>query len=225
MSTVGSYHWNPNGTVTQTDDSTTTTTSSTKTIDNTMGKDTFIKLLVTQLQNQDPLNPMDDKDFIAQTAQFSSLEQMMNMSKSFTNMQVNSYLGKHVIANDPKTGLTTEGIVTEVKTVDGEYKIVVNSDKEFNLEDIQNVTDDAVDYTSLQQLIYMSKDLQMMQSASLLGKKVQALDTSTADETDTIQGTVTEVQAVDGVYKITIKDEAGNTKQVNLTDIQKITTA
>lgn len=53
-----------------------------KTGDSNLGKDEFLKILIAQLQNQDPLNPMDDREFIAQMAQFSSLEQMMNMSKS-----------------------------------------------------------------------------------------------------------------------------------------------
>lgn len=52
----------------------------------TLGKDAFMRLLVTQLQNQDPLNPMDDKEFTAQLAQFSSLEEMQNISKSMQNL-------------------------------------------------------------------------------------------------------------------------------------------
>src|SRR5699024_12653765 len=51
-----------------------------------LGKDEFLKILMTQLQNQDPLDPMDDKDFIAQMATFSSLEQLMNMSGKMDNI-------------------------------------------------------------------------------------------------------------------------------------------
>ena len=55
-----------------------------------LGKDEFLKILMTQLQNQDPLNPMEDKEFIAQMAQFSTLEQTTNMAsmlEEFINIQ------------------------------------------------------------------------------------------------------------------------------------------
>jgi flagellar basal-body rod modification protein FlgD len=53
---------------------------------NNLGKDEFLKILLAQLSNQDPLNPMKDQDFIAQMATFSSLEQMVNMNESMSKL-------------------------------------------------------------------------------------------------------------------------------------------
>jgi len=73
-----------------------------------MGKDEFLHMLVTQLQNQDPLNPMDSTGFTAQLAQFSSLEELQNINKTLgdvgnsqsilTNSQAVDYIGKQVQA-------------------------------------------------------------------------------------------------------------------------------
>ena len=83
---------------------------------NELGKDDFLKLLITQLSNQDPTSPMENTEFIAQMAQFSSLEQMTNMSESFSKMatyinssEAVSTLGKTVELNVGDT--TTTGIV------------------------------------------------------------------------------------------------------------------
>lgn len=68
-----------------------------------LGKDDFLKLLMAQMTNQDPTSPMENTEFIAQMAQFTSLEQMTNMSQNFEKMaamihssEAQSMLGKTV---------------------------------------------------------------------------------------------------------------------------------
>lgn len=52
----------------------------------TLGKDAFLKLLVTQMRYQDPLDPQDNSQYLSQLAQFSALEQMTNVSKGLENV-------------------------------------------------------------------------------------------------------------------------------------------
>lgn len=85
-------------------------------VSNELGKDDFLKLLITQLSNQDPTSPMENTEFISQMAQFSSLEQMTNMSTSFSKMasfinssEAASTLGKTVELNVGDASVT--GIV------------------------------------------------------------------------------------------------------------------
>jgi flagellar basal-body rod modification protein FlgD len=85
----------------------------------TLGKDDFLKILLTQLAHQDPTAPMQDKEFIAQMAQFTSLEQMTNMAADFAKMarmlkvsEASSALGKAVELNHQDE--TVHGIVQAV---------------------------------------------------------------------------------------------------------------
>lgn len=83
---------------------------------NKLGKDDFLQLLVTQLRYQDPTNPMSNEQFIAQTAQFSSLEQMQEMNtniKSLIELQKTSartealsLIGKQVTASSSDFSLS-----------------------------------------------------------------------------------------------------------------------
>lgn len=94
-----------------------------------LGKDEFIKILMTQLQNQDPLSPMDDREFISQMATFSSLEQMMNMASSIDTLvqsqlispviQYSHMIGKVVSYDeyDDETGQVISTKISEVVSV------------------------------------------------------------------------------------------------------------
>lgn len=65
--------------------------------DGAMGKDEFLRLLVSQLSNQDPLNPMDGQQFAAQLAQFTSVEQLMNISDTLAgNGEMNGLLAQSI---------------------------------------------------------------------------------------------------------------------------------
>ena len=88
-----------------------------------MGKDDFLKLLVTQLSNQDPLNPMDGQQFAAQLAQFSSVEQLLNinesmaaqaeltglLSQSMSNSIATGLIGKQIVSSGNQIGLSDSG--------------------------------------------------------------------------------------------------------------------
>lgn len=70
-----------------------------------LGKDDFLQLLVTKLKNQDPMNPMEDEAFIAELAQFSSLEQLQNLNEALSGSLDFDYLQMQTINNTMATSL------------------------------------------------------------------------------------------------------------------------
>lgn len=110
-----------------------------------LGKEEFLKLLVCQLQNQDPLNPQSDTEFISQLAQFSSLEQMTNMNTTLTNTSAYSLVGKEVIVQTTdSTGAISEvrGTVDYVEMQNGDAMLSIDG-KTYSIDDLVQVMDTA----------------------------------------------------------------------------------
>ena len=111
-------------------------------IDNTLDKDDFLEILITQLTHQDPTEPMKDKEFIAQMAQFSSLEQITNMANGFTDLarslesnQAMSLLGREVEIVKGEEVIT--GTVDAVKG--REFPQLLVNGKYYGFEEIEKV--------------------------------------------------------------------------------------
>lgn len=95
----------------------------TKSNKNSLDKDAFLKLLVTQMQYQDPLEPTSNTEYMSQMAQFSSVEQMENLNTLFTNGQAMNLTGQYVILNVPDAAgniSQVSGLVDYVTLKDGE---------------------------------------------------------------------------------------------------------
>lgn len=185
-----------------------------------LGKDDFLKILMTQLQNQDPLNPMQDKDFIAQMATFTSLEQITNIGTTINNLvkaqeqnqliSYNQFVGKEV--NWQQTETASDGSVSVV--AQGTGKVVSlsfeNSTATFVLEDGTKLTRDNI--LGVGEAV---QETQMLQASQLIGKQI----TYTNSTNETIQSKVISVSFKDGktVYQLENND---TTTGSNITKIE-----
>lgn len=104
----------------------------------TLGKDEFMKILIAQIRNQDPMQPMQDREFIAQMAQFTSVEQLVNLSAEFKKFAnsigfASALIGKTVswetMPVDGETPVIRSGIVESVTVAGDETFAVVGGEK------------------------------------------------------------------------------------------------
>ena len=112
-----------------------------------LGKDDFMKLMLAQLQHQDPLKPMDDQAFIAQTAQFNALDQMTKLNKTLEAVldaqqltEASGMIGKFISAIEAD-GKVLKGAVTAA-SVDGGVAMIHIGNLKIELDKVNAVASD-----------------------------------------------------------------------------------
>lgn len=200
----------------------------TTTGNSTLGKDAFLKILMTQLQNQDPTKPMDDSQFIAQMAQFSSLEQMTNLTTAFKEfaavqeqsqmIEFSNFVGKDVKwheltdkKDDKGNPITNEGTgsIIGIKFVGGNVEFTLADGKVINPGNISEVLSSGSS----------SNSNSLVEASMLIGKTVSYIPVKTETEaTEEEAKTPTETTAT--VESVSKKD--GNIVY-NLSDGTSIT--
>jgi len=109
----------------------------------TLGKDAFLRLLNTRLQHKTPREPMDNQQFVAQMAEFSALEQMQNLNKSFASvalLEASSLIGKEIEASESGTSdRVINGVVSSVRLLDGKTILRVG-ERDVNVNNVQKIS-------------------------------------------------------------------------------------
>lgn len=178
---------------------------------NDLDKDAFLKLLVTQLKYQDPLQPMDNTEFIAQTAQFTSLEQMKNLNTTMLNAQAYNVIGKPVYAEtvNKETGVmeAVSGVVSAVQIKSGVPYVTIGN-KNVPYEDIKLVGAVAENNNDV-----------VAQAITLVGKTIQGIlmDDKAENALGYIEGKVDYVKFVNGVPVLSV-----NGKDVKLYEVVSV---
>ncbi|MED1202070.1 flagellar hook assembly protein FlgD [Heyndrickxia acidicola] len=177
-----------------------------------LGKDDFLKILMTQLQNQDPTQPLDDSAFISQMATFSSLEQLTNMNTQLGDflqqnqlMGYSQLVGKEVSwtkaadsTDSSSTGpLQGTGKITGVEMKDGSAQITLDDGTTIDPTDISDINSN-------------NSDSSLIQASYLIGKKV-----TWSNGSDSLSGVVQNVSSKNGNIQLTLdNNQIINTGQI-----------
>lgn len=141
-----------------------------------LDKNSFLRILSAQLSNQDPMNTSDSSQYVAQMAQFASLEQMSNLNSAMTLSSANSMLGKGVaLKTTDVNGNQYTGIVRSVSNRSGSVKLTVetnvngkNEYLEFNYDDVTNILE-VPDY----KMDSLNENMLLLTASTLIGKRAE----------------------------------------------------
>lgn len=171
--------------------------------DNGLNMDSFLKLMVTQLTNQDFMNPVDDTQYVTQLAQFATMQQMQELASYQKTNYAISLVGKNITA--AKFGVAGNliketGVIQKVSLVDNSYEVTVNG-KNFTLDQIMEINDNKTGSSS------GSDTDKQAYLLSLMGKNVEVKTTDEDGKTVNVQGVVNKVSSEDGKYQVQIGDK------------------
>lgn len=187
-----------------------------------MDKNSFLRILSAQLTNQDPTNAKDGTEFVAQMAQFASLEQMTNLNSTMAFSTSSSLVGKMVaFGSYDEKGVQYGGTVKAVYKEGGSTNLAVQlidgTIKDFpadTLTDIIDIPDNRLDY--------LNGNMGFSAAVSLMGKQVE---TSPLEDGKVYAGTVKSVFKGTNGINLTIawkEDGQDYTKDINYGDISKV---
>ncbi len=120
-------------------DNSTTSSTTTTSSSNTYDKEMFLKLLVAEMQYQDPLEPTSNTEYVSELASFSQIEAVQSVQDQMSTLEGNSLVGKNVILLENDTYIS--GKVDYVTTEDDEIKLSVN-DKLYSIDSLDSVCDE-----------------------------------------------------------------------------------
>lgn len=199
-----------------------TSTASFSTGKSVLGQEDFLKILVTQLQNQDPTQPMEDREFISQMATFSTLEQMTAMTKAIQDMrgimlsQATSYIDKEISYEvnvyDTKTGAVIgkekfTGVVTGVENIKGQTYLTTSLGHLVTFDSILAVG--------------TSKSNPIVGLSHLIGKKVEYTITNDDGSKTSASSIVQAISYKDGKVELVLE----NNEKIGVEDITKVENA
>ena len=194
-----------------------TANSATRKANDELGKDAFLQLLVAQLQHQDPLNPAEDTEFIAQLATFSTLEQLQNMNGAMQVSQASALVGKQVTWQEVIDGATQTYYATvECVRVEGSnVYLVVDSamGKEIKMSQVVLIEDPNA-----------SGSIQYGQAAALIDKNVTWYEQDYNGNPVAKSDIVASIKVLSGVVYLvmTEKNPAGGDVIIQLSSVAEI---
>ncbi|OOM79937.1 flagellar hook capping FlgD N-terminal domain-containing protein [Clostridium sp. BL-8] len=196
-----------------------------------MDKDAFLKILCAELQNIDPTQDQDSSQYVAQMAQFSSIEQMDNLNNTLTKSSYQGLIGKGVAMSDTDdSGKNYAGLVQSVYTDSNNNTMITleieGSDgslttKDFNAEDIMGVTDSGASSATESAVGAAALSSSFLAASALTGKPVTVSTTDSDGKATQVSGTMKSAYINNGQVMIKVTTSDGTTKEYPFASVVK----